>query len=146
MTQRKLNVILADDDPDDRELFAAAWAEVDGHTTLTTVEDGETLFRKLEAMSPAPDIIFLDLNMPRKNGRECLAEIHRNKAYNSIAVFIYSTSMSPQEIEDAWNGGAACLIRKPDSYTALKDILSHVLDIDLSDLESLKKKRLTFNL
>jgi DNA-binding NarL/FixJ family response regulator len=143
---KKLCLILADDDPDDRELFASAMLEVDQQTKLITVEDGESLFRELKIMQPAPDVIFLDLNMPRKNGRECLAEIHQEKAYDSIAVVIYSTSMSPQEMEDAWSLGAACLIRKPDSYTSLKDILRQVLQINFGDLTTVRSKKLTFNL
>jgi CheY-like chemotaxis protein len=145
MEEKKIHVVLADDDPDDRELFATALSEVDANTNLVTVEDGESLFRNLETMTK-PDIIFLDLNMPRKNGRECLADIHNDKRYNDIAVIIYSTSMSPQDMADAWTLDAACLIRKPDSYTALKDVLQKVLRIDLTDLPALRKKRLTFNL
>ncbi|HWA34949.1 MAG TPA: response regulator [Cyclobacteriaceae bacterium] len=145
MEKKKLRVVLADDDPDDRELFGAALAEVDASTELVAVEDGESLFKKLETTAP-PDIIFLDLNMPRKNGRECLAELHANNAYDNVAVIIYSTSMSPQEIADAWTLGAACLIRKPDSYTALKDVIRKVLKVDLSDMTALKRSRLTFNL
>jgi DNA-binding NarL/FixJ family response regulator len=142
---KQLHVVLADDDPDDRELFATALKEVDEDTHLITVEDGESLFSQLKTMQP-PDIIFLDLNMPRKNGRECLAELHIDKRYDGVAVIIYSTSMSPQEMEDAWALGAACLIRKPDSYTALKEVIQKVLQIDLSDLARLKNSHLTFNL
>lgn len=138
-------IVLADDDPDDRELFTAALSEVDANINLVTVEDGESLFRNLSTMT-TPDVIFLDLNMPRKNGRECLAEIHEDKRYNDVAVIIYSTSMSPQEMDDAWALGAAGLIRKPDSYTALKDVLRKVLALDLADLTALKKSRRTFNL
>lgn len=145
MAAGKLNIVLADDDPDDRELFASALSEVDQGMTLVTLEDGEKLFTRLRTM-PLPDIIFLDLNMPRKNGRECLAEIHKDRSFDSIAVIIYSTSISPHEMEDAWNSGAACLIRKPDSYTTLKEIIQKVLRIDFSDLDKLKKQRTTFNL
>mgnify|MGYP003579274684 CR=1 FL=1 len=73
--KRSYNIIVADDDSDDRELFEEAATFADPGITITLARDGEELMEHLLNRSLLPDMIFLDLNMPRKNGKECLTEI-----------------------------------------------------------------------
>ena len=93
MNSTPVNILLADDDIDDCSFFEAALTELQLPTSLTTVHDGEQLMRHLEDEKNTPtDILFLDINMPRKNGFECLAEIQQIKRLQLLPVFVFSTS------------------------------------------------------
>lgn len=70
-----------------------------------------------------PHLIFLDLNMPRKNGLECLKEIRRNENFKDISIAIYSTSTSEKDIEETFRSGANVYIIKPNNFTILKQLL-----------------------
>jgi len=143
---KKLRVLLADDDGDDREIFVKAMSEVSALVNVATASDGIKLMKELESSAAGPDLIFLDLNMPLKNGLECLAEIRSNSNLAEIPVVIYSTSMSPQEVESAWSLGARCFVRKPDSYKLLKDILAKLINLDFNILQRQSREKFIFNL
>src|ERR1039457_5741545 len=90
-----LNILLADDDADDRFLFEKALKEIPITTHLTTVHDGDQLINYLSENSEhLPDLLFLDLSMPRKTGFECLSEIKENKKLNDLPVIMFSTSFT----------------------------------------------------
>lgn len=125
-----LRVLLADDDVDDRELFAEAIEESGAKVKLDFAEDGDQLLQKLENISQLPHLIFLDLNMPNKNGKECLAEIRRNEKLKDIPVIIYSTSSSDFDINETFEKGANLYISKPYSFKELVKIARQVLTID----------------
>ena len=123
---QKLNarqIILADDDADDRDLFEEAIASIDPEIGVAMAHDGEELCLMLERNEVHPDVIFLDLNMPRKNGKECLAEIRGNSNWKDIPVIIYSTSLSQRDIDECFQLGATSYILKPNSFEELKNIL-----------------------
>jgi CheY-like chemotaxis protein len=123
--------MLADDDEDDRLFFKEAFEEVKIKYTISAFNDGEQLMEYLyDEKNPLPDIIFLDLNMPRKSGIECLKEIRANERLKRISVAIYSTSSSEQDIEDTFVSGANVYIRKPNDFNMLKKILSDVVHIN----------------
>jgi len=110
-----LQVLLADDDSDDRYFFEIVLRAFPGPTRLVTVEDGEQLMRYLSENSKSlPDILFLDLNMPKKNGAECLIEIKHNDALKKLPVIIYSTSMAEDVAGQLYNSGAHYYFRKTD--------------------------------
>lgn len=119
-------ILLADDDEDDIILFREAVDELDHDLTLAVAEDGQELMSKLSE-DPKPDIIFLDLNMPRKNGLECLAEIRSNPLLDKTAVVIYSTSSRKKDIDDTRNLGANIYFIKPSSYETLVSKLNEIL-------------------
>ena len=124
-------VLLADDDIDDRFLFQDALNEVSSHTKLTTVNDGVELMNILEqTIPPLPDVIFLDLNMPLKNGFECLAEIKSINKYKNIPVIIFSTSCETGFIDKVYEKGADYYLCKPGSFQSLKNAISKVLSIN----------------
>jgi len=131
MRPNNLHIMLADDDEDDRLFFKEAFEEVKIKYDITTFSDGEQLMYYLnEGDNPLPDIIFLDLNMPRKSGMECLKEIRQNDRLKKISVAIYSTSSSEQDIEDTFVAGANVYIKKPNDFNMLKKVLSDVVHIN----------------
>jgi CheY-like chemotaxis protein len=107
------NILLADDDKDDHYFFARALKALPIPTDLVTVEDGEKLMTYLtENSEQLPNVLFLDLNMPRKNGSECLSEIKLNKKFKQLPVIIYSTSLYKEVADELYKKGASYYIRK----------------------------------
>ena len=108
--------------------FEEAFDELKMKINIKTFNDGKYLmdyFNNDDA--EIPHILFLDLNMPRKNGMECLKEIKANQKFNDMVVAIYSTSTSDEHIEDAFVIGANIYIKKPNSFDKLKKTLSNVV-------------------
>ncbi len=123
-----IKILLADDDEDDRLFFKEAFEELKMKTDVTTVNDGIELMEKLDSYGDQlPHIIFLDLNMPRKNGMECLNSIKRNPQLKHIAIAIYSTSSADTDVENTFIHGANVYIKKPSDFDQLKKILSVVV-------------------
>jgi CheY-like chemotaxis protein len=131
------NVLLADDDSDDRELFKEAVRVVDQTVRVEVARDGDELMERLK--HNAPDLLFLDLNMPRKNGRECLRDIHKDKLLRTIPVIIYTTSLNPLDVEDTFKYGAVHFFRKPSSFEELKEILGRILHSEVLSRQPLKE-------
>jgi CheY-like chemotaxis protein len=126
-----LNITLADDDADDRLFFTDAFSELKINTRVNTFNDGVELMDFLNNdKSIMPNILFLDLNMPKKNGIECLLEIKKNSKFNDIAIAIYSTSSTEEHIEETFVNGANIYIKKPNDFTTLKKILADVVTIN----------------
>lgn len=126
-----INICLADDDQDDRLFFTDAFEELKIKTKVSTFNDGVELMNYLNnADSILPNVLFLDLNMPKKNGVECLSEIKKNEKFNDIAIAIYSTSSSEEHIEETFVYGANIYIKKPNDFETLKKILSEVVTIN----------------
>lgn len=131
MNKEYIHIILADDDEDDRLFFTDAFEELKISTKVQTYNDGSELMEYLNNEdSILPEIIFLDLNMPKKNGIECLHEIKENPKFQNIAIAIYSTSSSEEHIEETFVSGANIYIKKPNDFNTLKKILSNVVTIN----------------
>ena len=125
------HVLLADDDQDDRLFFKYAIEELKIKTIVTTVNDGVELMNYLNKPDVIlPHVVFLDLNMPRKGGMECLKEIRENKNYKDLSIAIYSTSGSEKDIEESFVLGANIYIKKPNDFNSLKKILAEVININ----------------
>ena len=126
-------IYLADDDADDCEFFVEALKEINVKTKLSILADGEELMTTLNAAviePPPPHIIFLDLNMPRKNGYECLKEIRENPKLKKIPVVIFSTTSNQDAIEKTYFLGANCFICKPASHKLLLTIIETVFNFN----------------
>jgi CheY-like chemotaxis protein len=124
---KPLRILLADDDRDDRYFFGQALQELAIPAKLSTVEDGEKLISYLyKHMTKMPDVLFLDLNMPRKNGAECLSEIKACKKLQSLPVVIYSTSLHDDVADVLYANGAHYYLRKCD-FSELKKTLKPIL-------------------
>jgi CheY-like chemotaxis protein len=131
MDNGQIHVLLADDDEDDRLFFKEAFEEIKIKTRVTLVKDGVELMKYLTSDSrPKPHILFLDLNMPRKSGLECLLEIRNNDHLKDIPIAIYSTSSSDEDIENTFIKGANVYITKPNDFKELKQILEEVITIN----------------
>ena len=125
----QLHVLLADDDRDDRFFFSKILRGLPIQTQLATVENGEQLMAYLnENSEKLPDVLFLDLNMPRKNGSECLSEIKHSQKLKDIPVIIYSTSGHTEGSVDLYSKGAHYYFRKTN-LSDTKAILHHVLNL-----------------
>jgi CheY-like chemotaxis protein len=131
MQQEYMLITLADDDEDDRLFFTDAFDELKINTKVNTFKNGRELLNYLhEPEVILPNIIFLDLNMPILNGIDCLKEIKSNAKFKDIAIAIYSTSSSEQDVENTFVLGANIYIKKPSSFNDLKKILSEVVTIN----------------
>lgn len=131
MNSNPLHILLADDDEDDRLIFRDAINEVKVKTRLTLVNDGVQLMEYLEGIDgELPSIVFLDLNMPRKGGIECLKEIRSNASLKDLSIAIYSTSASEEDIEDTFVKGANVYIKKPNDFNTLVKVLEEVITIN----------------
>ena len=112
-----VKVVLADDDQDDQEIFSEALDAAKIPANLTVVEDGQELIDHLkDKTEPNPDIIFTDINMPSKGGKEALAEIKKDEDLKDIPIVVLSTSKNPKDIEDTLNKGANLYVQKPNSF------------------------------
>jgi CheY-like chemotaxis protein len=120
-------ILMAEDDPDDRLLLEQALKEIRFPGDLRFVEDGEALMRYLQHMGdysdnttfPRPTIILMDLNMPKKDGRQALTEIKRDPDLRQIPVIVWTTSDLNEDIKRCHEAGADSFITKPMSYTEL---------------------------
>lgn len=125
--QDPFHILLADDDLDDRFLFEDALNKLSVPTRLTTIDDGERLINYLyKNTHQLPDVLFLDLNMPRKNGSECLLEIKMNAALRHLPVIIYSTSLHEAVADELHKNGAHYYMRKA-SLIELNKGLHHII-------------------
>lgn len=126
-----MHILLADDDEDDRLFFVDAFKELKINTKVDVFTDGVELMNYLNKEGVVlPHILFLDLNMPKKNGLECLDEIKSNEKFSEIAIAIYSTSSSEEHIEETFVKGANVYIQKPNDFNTLKKILAEVVAIN----------------
>lgn len=128
-------IYYADDDPDDILLFQDVLEEIGLSVDITIAENGIILLEKLHAANQFPDVIFMDLNMPLKNGFQCLQEIKEHPEFKSIPVIILSTSSTLDNIEKSYKLGAFQYIQKPTQYTHLKVSIQKCL-AKLSSLEN----------
>ena len=128
---RSITILLADDDEDDRLLAEDALAESRLANTIEFVEDGEELMDYLyqrgkwseEGAAPRPGLILLDLNMPRKDGRQALKEIKGDPELRKIPVVILTTSKAEEDILRSYDLGVNSFITKPVTFDGLVDIM-----------------------
>lgn len=123
-------ILLADDDEDDRFFFARALQAVSGSIALSSAENGLQVMEMLRPGKNMPDLVFLDLNMPLKNGYECLREIKQHPELLQIPIIIFSTSIQPESVTEVYSCGASLYMVKPNDFSALKQLIQHVLTID----------------
>lgn len=122
-----LKIVLAEDDKDDQELFVEALTAAKISSEVTAVENGQQLIDLLkDEAKPDPDIIFIDINMPIKGGKEALAEIKADEELKEIPTVMLSTSGSQKDIQDTFQKGADLYIQKPNSISGFILILKKV--------------------
>jgi len=127
------NIWLADDDADDRLVFEIAIKEIRPRSVITAAANGKQLFELLRDCKALPDILFLDLNMPYKDGKQCLRELREKKTFDTISIVVYSNSDHIAHVNHAYGLGANLYLRKPNRYSELIKTLEDVLTLDWSD-------------
>jgi CheY-like chemotaxis protein len=142
--RRPLTVLVADDDDDDRGVIRKAWRE-NVNNSLRFVEDGQELTEYLNhsgrysdpASAPRPCIILLDLNMPKKDGREVLEEIKASPELRSIPVVVFTSSQAEDDIRKCYDNGANSYITKPATFREMVGVLQILGDywIEIVELD-----------
>lgn len=122
------NVILAEDDLDDVLIFQLAVDELQIKVELRHAEDGDKLFILLKQL--IPDIIFLDINMPCKDGVACIVEIRKNQKLNNVPVIMYTSFKSMKYIDECYANGANFYVIKASSILDLAEKLKKIFSID----------------
>ena len=129
--RKPIVILLADDDEEDRMLACDALAESRLSNDISCVTDGEDLMDYLRhkgkytspAEAPRPGLILLDLNMPKKDGREALREIKSDPELRQIAVVVFTTSKAEEDIYSSYDSGASSFISKPVTFEGLVDVM-----------------------
>lgn len=127
--RRELFIILADDDPVDRELFIEGMKETGIPHRVHQVENGEELINYLNSDEETPDFIILDLNMPVMDGRETLKQLKTSETFRRIPVFILSTSNAKFDVEVACYAGANLFLVKPHGFKEIIEMLNNLFTL-----------------
>lgn len=133
--QKTVVLLVADDNPDDRLLIEAAWEET-ALVKIYFVEDGEELMDFLcrqgkysnSTLAPSPDLILLDLRMPRKNGHEVLRELKTHPTFRRIPIVVLTTSKAELDIVRSYDLGANSYFTKPDTFDEILDLTQTLND------------------
>lgn len=120
----KPKIFLVEDDEDDRFLFQGAINDVRDEIDVIEFSDAESFMSTLTTLDCPPDAVFLDLNLPRHNGIECLDFLRKRMGDSLTKVFILSTSSSSRMIEQTQKKGANLYIRKSENYNDLKNLIA----------------------
>lgn len=142
-TKNKIEILIADDDNEDRMLIIDALKENNVKNKVRSVENGEELLQYLKNTGiysnkekhPLPGIILLDLNMPKMDGREALKEIKGDKKLCSIPLIVFTTSMDNKDIQLSYKFGANSFISKPVTYSSMVHIMKSVCKYWLETVE-----------
>lgn len=126
MSHSRVSIWIADDDPDDCQLIREAMQESRLSNDLQFVKDGEELMKKLNDSEELPGLILLDLNMPKKDGREALSEIKSSARFRQIPVIILTTSKAEEDIFRTYDLGVNSFISKPVSFSSLVDVMKGI--------------------
>lgn len=137
------SIVLADDDKDDHDFFKAALQEIAPIPRLHVVTDGTRLLELLQHY--VPDLIFLDLDMPCKNGLECLREIRTSSTLHDLPVVVFSSTSRPANITTAYEMGGNLFFIKPSNFHDLVAAVRSILEMDWRDPNAIKEKYLIEN-
>lgn len=125
--QEVRSIVMVDDDTDDHDIFITACSVVDPAIEITCFQDSEKAASEIAGLSKPPDLIFLDLNMPRTNGMELLRRLKNSPMIQRIPVIIYSTFCDPKVAQACTMLGAIAVIEKPDNFNLLCQTLLTIL-------------------
>jgi len=126
-----LNLLLAEDDLEDQMLVQRAFEVAEIDHSLVIVNDGEELLDCLQRRPPfedsrLPDLILLDLNMPKKSGRECIEEIKADQRLRHIPIIVLTSSYAGEDIVHSYDNGASSYIRKPVTFNQLVEVVKAI--------------------
>jgi CheY-like chemotaxis protein len=125
----KINLLLVEDDPDDVELMRQALEDNGLEFSMEVVNHGDKVIPHLETCKKFPDVIVLDLNLPKLHGREVLKRIKAMDTFSTIPVAILTTSSSQTERDHCLNAGADAFITKPSSVPGFNDMVATIMGV-----------------
>jgi CheY-like chemotaxis protein len=128
------NAMIAEDNDQDFDFFSQAINKISVKVVVTRAEDGEILIRLLERIEINPDVLFLDLLLPMKDGRECLKIIRRNKKFDFMPIIIYSNPKEYDSVEFCYRESANLLVFKPTTTDELVIMLERIFAIEWSKM------------
>jgi CheY-like chemotaxis protein len=131
-----LNCFLIDDDVDDQKIFSIISEEIDDAISCSFANDGVYAMEKLAGGRFIPDIIFLDVNMPRMDGVECLRRIKETRHLDHVPVFMYSTTADPETVALTKKMGARDFIVKPNNINELANVLTAIFAAEKQHINS----------
>lgn len=131
MKKRTFHVLIVDDDPADAEIIEEMLTDCDTPMTVSAVADGGEAMQFLQRLPPyaeaaMPDLVLLDLNMPRKDGREVLRDIRGSEALRKLPVLVLTTSQEPEEIDLAYELGANSYVSKPATMADFQKVIAAI--------------------
>jgi len=124
-----LHVLFVDDDSDESYLFNEALEHSGLNIRLSKANDGNHLLSYLHS-EPTPDMVFMDINMPYKDGLEALSEIRSNSKFANLPLVIYSTSKNEESIEACYQKGADLFVVKPQNFDGMVSVVKRVCTVD----------------
>jgi CheY-like chemotaxis protein len=135
MKNNSLNLVfIVDDDSDDRQIILDALLEINPDITYVFIESGADLIAKLYSHEyEYPALVLLDLNMPGMLGLQALREIKSNKSFSHIPVVVLTTSTLHTDRKSAYEAGANCFVKKPDSYSKLVSLTASIIQLWLPE-------------
>lgn len=132
-----VDIHYADDDQEDIELFADAVAIIvkkgGEKITLKVYGDGDSLLNAINTVLLNNSIIFLDINMPGKNGVDVLRELRSKDEFKNIPIVMFSTSSQKESIVASWENGASLYVIKPENFTSLIETIEKIIDLKWSE-------------
>jgi DNA-binding response OmpR family regulator len=125
-------ILIIDDDSDDSDLLRDAIQQIAPETNCTMVSSSDEALEGMKSRKiPRPDLIFLDLNMPRINGIECLRQLKEEPEVREVPVAIYTTSKSHDDQVESLKLGASYFVVKPSSFRQLCKVISNIFTLEL---------------
>ena len=139
--EKKRHILLIEDDKNDMLFFAEAYKQTQIPSKCTWAQSGEQALSQLAYITP--DIVFLDLEMPYKNGLECLVELRNNPLLNKLPAMVLSSTMRPANIQTAYEMGANLFLHKSSRYTEYANCLKQVMSMDWDNPELIREQYCT---
>ncbi|MDR3681118.1 MAG: response regulator [Flavipsychrobacter sp.] len=127
----KKDILLAEDDHEDAVIFDMAMQDLNIPYTLRHAENGDRLFVLLK--EKVPYILFMDIDMPCKDGVSCIAEIRKDRAYDNLPIIMYTAHMYNKLVEECYRNGANLYVTKAYTFSSLTEKLKKVFAIDWAD-------------
>lgn len=131
-------ILLAEDNLEHSFFFKKALHQVAPEIKFSIVHDGDVLMQLLEGF--VPDLLFLDLNMPCKNGIECIKEIRDNKVYDELPIIVFTISTQANAIQTAYGFGANLYFVKPSELARLTGSLQKILSMEWGNPDAITEK------
>jgi CheY-like chemotaxis protein len=144
MKKKKPYIVLAEDDPDDRDMFLEEFARQNPDAVIETVTDGKELLELLNVLLPEelPTLILLDYKMPLITGPEVLQHLNSHPTYSSIPKLIWSTSIRTKDVEDCIGLGAVGYFKKPSTASEMDELVGQIDKMFTERISQLHSKNL----